>query len=119
MSVGTLGLDNHTTQVEWVLHQFTGFLNGHTLLLAQLGQQLGILLALLAVQRVNQCSLVNVCQPALLSQCMHLVRITNQDEVGNVLCQHTVGGSQCALLLSFGEHNALLVTFGTRNNLFN
>ena len=31
LSVSTFGLDNHTTQIERVLHQFASFLNGHPL----------------------------------------------------------------------------------------
>ena len=50
---------------------------------------------------------------------MHFLRVADEDEVGNVVGQHAVGSRQGALLLSFGEHDALLVTLCTRNDLFN
>ena len=44
LSVGTFGLDNHTSEVERILHQLAGFLDGHSFLLAKLCEQFGILL---------------------------------------------------------------------------
>ena len=49
---------------------------------------------------------------------MHFLRIADENQVGNVVGQHTVGSRQGTLLLCFGEHDALLVTLGTRNDLF-
>ena len=117
LSVGTFGLDNHATEVERVLHQFAGLLDSHTLLLAQLGQLLGIFLTAVAILGVDECSLVDVGQATFLGKCMHFVRITDENQVCNVLSQHTVGCTKCALLFSFGEHDALLISLSTRNDL--
>ena len=117
LSVGTFGLDNHTAKVERVLHQFAGLLDGHTLLLAEFSQFLGIFLTAVAVFGVDECGLVDVGQSAFLCQCMHFLGITDENQVCNVFSQYTVGCTKCTLLLSFGEHNALLVCFSTRNDL--
>ena len=111
MSVGTFRLDYHTAKVEWILHQFTSFLNGHTLLLAEFSQQGCIFLRLGVVLRVDECGLVDVCQAPLLCQRVNLVWIADKDQVGHIVCQHAVGCSQCALLGGFGEYDALLVAF--------
>ena len=117
LSVGTFGLDNHATQVERVLHQFAGLLDGHALLLAQFGQLLGIFLTAVAILGIDKRGLVDVGQAAFLGKCMHFVGITDKNKVCNVFCQHAVGCTECALFLSFREHNALLVSLSTRNDL--
>ena len=55
-------------------------------------------------------------QPFLLSQCMYLLRVTNQNQVCNVISQHTVGGSQGALLGCLRKHDALLVALSALND---
>ena len=91
LSVGTFRLDYHTAKVEWILHQFTSFLNGHTLLLAEFSQQGCIFLRLGVVLRVDECGLVDVCQAPLLCQRVNLVWIANEDKVRHTVSQHSVG----------------------------
>ena len=117
LTVGTLGLDDHATQVERVLHQFAGLLDGHALLLAQLSQQLGILLAAGVVQRVDDGGLVDVGESILLGIGLDALRITNEDDVGQFVGQHAVGGAQGALLFGLGQHDALLVSLCTCHDL--
>ena len=117
LSVGTFGLDDHASQVERVLNELAGLLNGHALLLAQLSQQGSILLTLRIVQRVDDGSLVEVCEPPLCSQFLYFLRITDEDDVCDVVSQYSVGGLKSALLCCFGEHDALLVALGACNNL--
>ena len=109
LTVGTFGLDDHATQIERVLHQLTSLLNRHALLLAKLGEQLGIFFTLRIVLRVDDGSLVNAVQSPFSSQSFDLLRITDQDDVGDVFCQYAVGSTKCTLLSSFWEYNALLV----------
>ena len=111
LSVGTFSLDNHAAQVEWVLHQLTSLLDGHALLLAQLGQQFGILLAAGVVQRVDDGSLVDVLKSILLGIGLDALGVTNEDDVGHVFSQYAVGSAQSALFFCLRKHDALLVGF--------
>ena len=54
LSVGFSALDNHATIVERVGHLLAGFLDRHAFLLAKFKEHLCILLALLAVLRVDE-----------------------------------------------------------------
>ena len=117
LSISVASLYYHTSEIERVLHQLASLLNGHTLLLAKFSEQLSILFALLAVLWVYECCLVNVLQSETVSQSMYFLRISNQNKVSNVFSQHTVGCCQCTLLLCLWEHDALLVTLSTRDDL--
>ena len=111
LSVGTFSLDNHATQVEWVLHQLASLLDGHALLLAQLGQQFCIFLATGVVQRVDDGSLVDVLKSILLGIGLDALGVTNEDDVGHVFSQYAVGSAQSALFFCLRKHDALLVGF--------
>ena len=111
LSVCVAGLDDHASQIERVLHELAGLLYCHALLLAELSEQCCILFALGVVLRVDECSLVDILQSPLLCQSVNLVWVSDEDKVCDVVSQNLVGGSQCALLCCFGEHDALLVAF--------
>ena len=118
LAVGLSHLDNHAAQVEVVLrHQVAGLVDGHALLLAKLGQCGGIVLALGIVERVHDGGLVDVGQSPLVGQLLDVGGITNENNVRKVVGQGAVGSLQSTLLLCFGEHDALLVCFGARNDL--
>ena len=85
LTVSTLSLDNHTTQVQGILNQFAGLLDGHTLILANLCQFLCQFLTLLIVLRVDESGLANVGESLLLGQSLYLCGITNQNDVGKVI----------------------------------
>ncbi len=118
LSVSPLGLDNHTSQIERILHQFTSLLDGHALALAQFGEQSGILLALWIVERVDECGLVNMRETPLGSQIHYLLWVSDKDEVSEIVGKNLVGSTKCTLLGGFREHDALPVTLGTHANLF-
>jgi hypothetical protein len=48
---------------------------------------------------------------------MYLIWIANQYQVGDVVSQYLIGGSQSAFLGCFGENNALFVAFRAFNDL--
>ena len=117
LSIGSLGLDNHAAQVERILYKFASLLDSHAFLFAQLCQQSSIFLTLRVVQRVNDGSFVEVCEAPFGAQFLNFIGVTNEDNVCDVVSQYTVGGFKRALLSSFREHNALLITFCASNNL--
>ena len=109
LTVSTLGLDDHTAQVQRVLNQFTSLLNGHALRLADLCQFLCQFLALLVVLRINEGCLTDVGQSLLLGEGLNLCRITNQDDVCDIITKSLIGCTKGTLFFCFGEHDALLV----------
>ena len=118
LSVGTFSLDDHTSEVERVLHQLASLLDGHALLLAKFCEQFGILLCLGVVQRVDDSGLVDVVEVPLLCEALQLVGVADKNKVGEVVGQYTVGSSKCALLCCFREHDALFVALCARNDVF-
>ena len=48
---------------------------------------------------------------------MNFGRITDENEVGNVVCQYAVGRSQRAFFRCFGQNDALFVALGTLYDL--
>ena len=117
LSIGTFGLDDHATQVERILHQLAGFLDGHALLLAQFSQQLGIFLATRIVQRVDDGCLVDVLQSILLGISLDALGVTNENDVGQIVGQYSVGSAQGALFFGLRKHDTLLVGFRTCHDL--
>ena len=117
LSISTLCLDNHTTQIQRVLHQLTSLLDGHTLALADLSQFLGKFLTPFVVLRVDEGCLVDVGQSLLLRQCIYLLRVTNKNNVCHILSQHSIGCTKRTFLFCFREYYALLVCLCTRNDL--
>ena len=93
-------------------------LDGHTLLLAQFGKQSCILLGFRIVLRVDNCCLVDVVEIPLLGESLEFLRVADEDKIGNVVGQYAVGCSKCTLLGSLGEHDALFVALGARNDVF-
>lgn len=113
-----LGLDDHAPQIEVVLrHQLAGLFDGHALLLAQLSKLLGILLTAGIVLRIDNSSLVDILQSPLLGLLADVLRIADQDNVGQSVLQCTVSSLQRAFLLGLRQHDALLVGLGASNNL--
>ena len=110
LAVGTARLDDHTAQIERIFHQFARLLDGHSLRFAQFAQQLGILLALRVVERVDDGRLVDVRQSPFLGIAVDFVGVSDEDDVGHFVGQNAVGSTQCALLVGLREHDALLVS---------
>ena len=119
LSVGIAALDDEASEIEGVEHLLLSLLQSHALLLPQFEEQLGIFFAFLTRGRVNQRSLVDVLQSELVGQCVDLVDIAEQDEVGKVIGQRLVSCGECTLLRCFREDDALLVAFCARNNFVN
>ena len=118
LTVSALSLDNHTTEVEVVLsYEFTSLLYGHALLLAKFGELLCILLSLRIVFRINNSSLVDVIKTPLCCKVLNVGRVTDEDDVCNVISQNFIGCFQCTLLFCFREHDALLISFSASYNL--
>ena len=119
LSVGTLGLDDHTTQIERVLHEGASLLDGHALALTQFAEQLSQLLAALVVLGIDERSLVDVFEVVLLSQCVYLLGVTDEDDVGQFVGQSLVSRDERALLFGLGEHDALRVGLRACDDFFN
>ena len=117
LSVSFLSLDNHTTEIERILHQLTSFLDGHALALAQFSEQGSILFTLGVVLRIDDGGLVDMCQPPLGCQLMNLLRVTYQDKMSYIVGEHHVGCSQRPFFGSFWKHDALLVTLSALDDL--
>ena len=69
------------------------------------------------VLRVDDGSLVNVLKPPLCSELMDIGGVSNEDQIGDVVSQYSVGCFKGTLLFCLGEHDALLVGFRTCNDL--
>ena len=98
--------------------ELAGLVNGHALLLAQLGELLGVLLRLVEVERVDDGGLVDIFQAPFLGFLLDMVGVANEDDVGDIVGKHMVGCFQCALFLSLRKNDALLVSFGARHDFF-
>ena len=119
LAVGIAGLDNHATQIKIVFgHQLAGLVHGHALFLAQFGQHCGILLRLLAVPRIHDGGLVKMGQAPSLGLFPDILRVADENQVGQIVGQYLIRCLQCAFFLCFGKHDALLVSLSTRHNLF-
>ena len=118
LTIGALCLDNHTAKIERILNKLASLLDSHALLLAKLGKKLCILLGFGVVERIDDSSLVDVVEIPLCGKLLKFVGVADEDEFGNTVGQYAVGCSKCALLSSFGEHNALFVALSARNDVF-
>ncbi len=99
-------------------HELTSLVDRHALLLTELSQLLGILLRLVEVERIDDRCLVDVLQAPLFSLLLDVCGVTNKNDVGDVVGKHMIGCFQCALFLSLGKNDALLVSFGACHNFF-
>ena len=118
LTVSALSLDNHTTEVEVVLsYEFTSLLYGHALLLAKFSELLSILLSLRVVLWINDSSLVDVVKTPLSCEILNIGRVTDEDDVCEIISQNFIGCFQCTLLFCFREHDALLVSFSASYDL--
>ena len=50
---------------------------------------------------------------------MDFVRISQQNQVGNTICQYLISSLQSAFFRTFGKNNALAVRLGALNNVIN
>ena len=112
LSVGPVGFNEHATKVKIVLYQFASLCQGHALLLAKFGQQLGQLFAVGIVFGVDDGCLVDVYKSTSLCQFVNFRGIANENDVGDVVGQCSVGSTKCAFFASFGQNDALLVALG-------
>ena len=119
LSVGIAALDNHTAKVKRIEHLLAGFLNGHAFFLAKFGQKFSVLFLLGAGSRVDKGGTVNISQAPLFGKAVNFVDIAQNNQVGNTVSQNLVSSLQRTFFSTFGQYNALLVSFGTRNELFN
>ena len=119
LTIGITALNNHATEVQGVEHLFASLLNGHALLFTQFGKEFSIFLLFRTGSRVNDSSLVNVAKAPLLSETMNFVNITKNNEVSHTISKNAVCGFKGAFFRTFGKNNALLVSFSTRDKLFN
>src|SRR3712207_9560417 len=99
------------SQVERILHKLTRLLEGHAFLLAQFGQQDGVLLALGIVLRINNRCLIDMGKAPLLGETLDFFGTTNKNKICKVVGQYTVSSLQSALFRGFGrseEHTSEL-----------
>ena len=117
---------NRTTGVLYVLdepsiglHQRDNerLLNSHALLLTKFSELLSILLRLRVVLWINDSSLVDVVKTPLSSEILNIGRVTDEDDVCEIISQNFIGCFQCTLLFCFREHDALLVSFSASYDL--
>ena len=59
----------------------------HSLVLAELIEKVGIFSRFLACRRIDDGSLANVLEAELSGECVDLVRITDEDDVCNLVCK--------------------------------
>ena len=119
LTISIATFNNHATKVKWVEHLLASLFDGHAFLLTQLGKELSIFLFFRTSSGIDDGSLVNVAQAPLLCEVMNFINITQDDKVCYAISQHLVSGFQCAFFRTFWKNNALLVSFCTRNKLFN
>ena len=111
-------LDDEAAEIEGILYQLAGLLDGHTLLLAELSQQLRILLLLGVIKRIDDGCLMDVSKTPFFGTGINLLWISDKDKICHTICQDLVGSFECTLLSTFGQHDALLVCLGACNELF-
>ena len=119
LAVGIAVLDHQAAQVQRIVHQFAGLFDGHAFLFAQFAQQLCVFFRAGIVIRVDDSGLANVTQAPLFGAGMDFIRVAQQNQVGNSLCQYQVGSFQCAFFRAFRKDNALAVRFGALNDFIN
>ena len=58
-------------------------------------------------------------QSPTLSQILDFSGIANQNDISHLIREDAISGFQGSFLRSFGEDNALLISFSTRDNVLN
>ena len=116
LSVGFATLDDEATVIERVEHLFASLFDGHTFLLAKFKEQLSIFFTLRRSSRVDESGFVDVLQSELVSKGMEFVDVAKNDDVCKSVSDSTVCSSECALLCSFREHDALFVSLSALND---
>ena len=101
-AVGVAHLDHHGAEVGGVVHLLEGLGQGDTLLGAQLGELLGVGLLLLGSAGVDYGDAVN----------LDLIRVAQDDEVGQALLDDLLGSLDGARVLALGQDDGLLVGLG-------
>ena len=89
------------------------------LMTRKLEQQLGVFFRLCAGFGIDDRRLSDVLQSQGLGIGKHFLLVTDQDDVGQPVRKGAVGGRNGPLLKRLGEHDALPVGPGTRDDSFN
>ena len=111
-AVGVVHVDHHNAEVTLVLHLLARFVDGDALLLAQLGEFLGIGLEKVAFARVDDSGIAHVDAMG-----RDLALRTEDDYVGDASIQNGTSGLHGADVASFGQDDLLLVGLGSLDNL--
>lgn len=112
MPVGVVHVDHHDAEVALVLHLLARLVDGDALLLAQLGEFLGIGLEKVAGPRIDDGGVAHVD-----AMSGNLAFRAEDDDVGNAGIQNGASGLYGADVASLGQDNLLLVGLGSLDNL--
>ena len=118
LAVGIAGFDHQAAEIERIFHQHAGLFDRHSLLGAQLGEELRIFFFLGVVERIDHRGFVQVFKSVLFCQLSNCCGVPDQDEIGHTVGQDTVGGLNRAFFRAFGENDTLLVGSSASHQLF-
>ena len=119
LAVRIAALDDEAAEIQRIQDHFAGLFQGHALLLAELEQQLGIILRLFTGGGIDNGRISDVGQAQGCGIGKDLLPVADQDDVGQAVRDSAVGGGDGTLLEGLGKHDALPVGAGTRNDTFN
>ena len=108
-AVGMAGLDHQAPQVERIAGLLAGILDGDALLLAQLGEELGVGFYHGLVGWIHPRGLLYVLKVALTGDDHGVLLLADEDHLGGADTQDVVGGAHRARFRVFGEHQLLRV----------
>ena len=118
LAVGIAGFDHQAAEIERILHQHAGLVDRHSLLGAQLGEELRIFFFLGGGRADRSPWLCPVFKSVLFCQLSNFCGVPDQDEIGHTVGQDTVGGLNRAFFRAFGENDTLLVGSSASHQLF-
>ena len=109
-------MHHHGGVVADVLHGFAGFIHGHALVLAQLGEILGELFQLIAGGGVIQGGGLDV-QAQLLGAGLHGLRVTQDGQLAYFVFQKLVRSLEDAVIIALGQHDVCLALAGFQDEV--
>ena len=117
LTVSLSALDDERTEVERILDEFCCFLWCHALLLTELEEEVGILLCVRVVFRLNDCSLVDILETIFGNESIDFRLCADEHDICDTITEDAVCCLDCTRFCAFCKDNALLVGLSLSNEL--
>ena len=117
LAIGITALDHQAAEEEGILSLSECLLGRHALVLAEVIEEVGVLLLLGVALGANDLGLLDVLQPELLGLPPDHLRVANQDSPEDLVPQEHIDALKRPLLLALGEddrHDIFLCLLGNR-----